>query len=241
VGVIFLQNSPHKQLFCTAVAPIPPILGHERPHTRIVSVFGVQNWYLERTRSQNPEFISRKLMRVIFLHNSTYEQQLCTAVVLPARYLTSERPRTRIVSVFGAQNWYLECVRSQNQESISRKLMRVIFLHDSTYEQQFCTAVVLPARYLTPQRPRTRIASVFGAHNWYLECSRSQNQGIISRKLMRVIFLHNSTYEQQFCTAVVLPARYLTPQRPCTKPVHNGCLASVFLGSPTVLSVLDLF
>jgi uncharacterized protein (UPF0303 family) len=241
VGVIFLQNSPYKQLFCTAVAPIPPILGHERPHTRIVSVFGVQNWYLERTRSQNPEFISRKLMRVIFLHNSTYEQQLCTAVVLPARYLTSERPRTRIVSVFGAQNWYLECVRSQNQESISRKLMRVIFLHDSTYEQQLCTAVVLPARYLTPQRPRTRIASVFGAHNWYLECSRSQNQGIISRKLMRVIFLHNSTYEQQFCTAVVLPARYLTPQRPCTKPVHNGCLASVFLGSPTVLSVLDLF
>ena len=60
---------------------------------------------------------------------------------------------------------------------------------------------------------------VFGALR---ECTRSRNQGIIIRKLMRVFFLHNSTYKQQLFNAVVLPARNLTHARPRTKTVHNG-------------------
>ena len=45
--VFFLHNSPYKQLFYNAVIPQSPILGHERSRTRIASVFGAQNWYLE--------------------------------------------------------------------------------------------------------------------------------------------------------------------------------------------------
>ena len=77
---------------------------------------------------------------------------------------------------------------------------------------------------------------VFGALR---ECTRSRNQGIITRKLMRVIFLHNSTYKQQFCTAVVLPAPYLAHERPCTKTVHNGGSGATFWYWPTVQFVLD--
>ena len=56
----FLHNSPYKQLFCTAVVLKPPILDHERSRTRIASVFGAQNWYLELPGSVHVAEIKEK-------------------------------------------------------------------------------------------------------------------------------------------------------------------------------------
>ena len=41
------------------------------------------------------------------------------------------------------------------------------------------------------------------------ECKPRRNRLIISRKLMRIIFLHNSSYKQLFYNALVSPSRFL--------------------------------
>ena len=49
------------------------------------------------------------------------------------------------------------------------------------------------------------------------ECKPRRNRLIISRKLMRLIFLHNSSYKQLFYNARVPVSRFLRYTRICTK------------------------
>ena len=165
--VFFLHNSPYKQLFYNAVIPLSPILDHGRSRTRIASVFGAQNWYLELPGSVHVAEIKEKPAENWWEYFSSIIQPiknssalwLCSQLdIWPMNGPAQEMHQFSVLElVFRAPR---ECTRSRNQGITIRKLMRVFFLHNSSHKQLFYTAVVSLSRFLRYARTCTK----FGPH-----------------------------------------------------------------------------